>query len=156
MASDFRRWRRAAPGPRAPDPAVVGALSAGVLAALEARGLAPSTARITAARRDIAHALRDRKAARGQAVSSADIDRLPEVLARPRAVLLDAGEGVPVLLYTFDAPVGGGRAGKFVIRVRRPTDRGRETNRFITAGHVGIENLRGGQYTLLDGSLDDA
>ena len=155
MASDFRRWRRAAPGPRAPDPAVVGALSAVVLAGLEARGLAPSTARITAARRDIAHALRDRKAARGQAVSSADIDRLPEVLARPRAVLLDAAGAAPVLLYVFDAP-GGDRAGKFVIRVRRPTDRARETNRFITAAYLRPGNLRERRYTLLDGSLDDA
>ena len=155
MTADFRRWRRADPGPRAPDPAAVGALSPGILAALEARCLAPSTTRITAARRDIAHALRDSKVERGQAVSSADIDRLPEVLARPRAVLLDATGAAPVLLYVFDAP-DGDRAGKFVIRVRRPTDRERETNRFVTAAYVGATALRRRQYSLLDGSLDDA
>ena len=152
LTAEFRRWRRAEPGAHAPDPTAVGALSPSVLAALDARGLAPSTALVTAARRDIAHALRNRKVERGQAVSDADIDRLPEVLARPRAVLLDARGNAPVLIYVFDAP--GGRAGKFVVRVRRPADRARETNRFVTAGYVHKDALRHRRYTPLDGSLD--
>ena len=100
--------------------------------------------------------MRHRKVERGQAVSNADIDRLPEVLAGPRAVLLEINRNNPMLLYVFDAADGGDRAGKFVVRVRQPTDRERETNRFVTAAYVDSARLREPRYTLLDGALDDA
>lgn len=90
-------------------------------------------------------------AAWGQRVSGGDIDRLPTVLARPRAVLYDTA-AEPSLLYVFG---GGARRGKFVVRVRRASDRAGETNRVTTAGYVDSASVRGSQYRLLDGSLDD-
>ena len=148
----FAAWRRAQPSAAAPDPTPVGALAPTVLAGLRRLGHAPSTVLVTAGRGDLAHALRPKKAEWGQDVSESDIDRLPSVLARPRAVLYDTAGSGPSLLYVFG---GGARRGKFVVRVRRASDRAADTNRVATAEYVDSASLRGGQYRLLDGSLDD-
>ena len=151
--AEFRRWRLAEPGPDAPDPMPIGALSPTVLAGLRRLARAPSTALVTVSRRDAAHAVRDTKAP-GQLVAEADIDRLPEILAQPRAVLLETNRGNPMLLYVFDGP--GRKAGKIVVRVRQPTDREGETNKVTTAAYVDAEKLIDrSRYTLLDGALDD-
>lgn len=150
--AEFRRWRLAAPGPDAPDPMPIGELSPKVLAELRQQGHASATAQVTVSRRAAAHAIRDTKAP-GQLVEEADIDRLPEILARPRAVLLETQRGNPMLLYVFDGP--GRKAGKIVVRVRQPTDRAKETNRVTTAAYVDAARLRQSRYILLDGSLDD-
>ena len=150
---EFRRWRLADPGPDAPDPMPIGELSPPVLAGLRRLGHAPSTALVTVSRRSVDHALRDTKAP-GQLVAEADIDRLPEIVARPRAVLFETQRDNPMLLYVFDGP--GRKAGKIVVRVRRPADREKETNRMTTAGYVERDTLEDRtKYTLLDGALDD-
>ena len=150
---EFRRWRLAEPGPDAPDPMPIGELSPAVLDGLRRRGRAPSTALVTVSRRDAAHAVRDTKAP-GQLVAAADIDRLPEIVARPRAVLFETQRGNPMLLYVFDGP--GRKAGKVVVRVRQPADREKETNRVTTAAYVDAGTLADRRrYTLLDGALDD-
>ena len=148
---EFRRWRLADPGPDARDPMRIGELSPAVLDGLRRLGHAPATALVTVSRRDAAHAVRATKAP-GQLVAEADIDRLPEILARPRAVLFETQRGNPMLLYVFDGP--GRKAGKIVVRIRQPADRARETNRVTTAGYVDAARLRQGRYILLDGALD--
>ena len=152
-AAEFRRWRLAEPGPDAPDPMPIGELSPKVLAGLRRLGHAPATALVTVSRRSVAHALRDEKPSI-QLVEEADIDRLPEIVARPRAVLLETNRGNPMLLYVFDGP--GRKAGKIVVRVQQPADREKETNRMTTAGYIELDTLEDRtKYTLLDGSLDD-
>ena len=93
---------------------------------------------------------RDAKRARGQALDDADLDRLPEILADPRAVLLDTEVESPVLLYVFD----GERSGKIVVRVNFATSRKGQTNAIRTAGYVPATNLRMGRYTVIEGEVD--
>ena len=145
LTAEFRRWRRAEPGAHAPDPTAVGALSPSVLAALDARGLAPSTATVTAARRDIGHALRDPKVERGQAVSSADIDRLPEALARSLGAPASSPASSLEMRFAHAGEDAGAPRGEHEISCTRPP-----FERQPPAAPPNAIAL----YTLLDGSLD--
>ena len=133
----------------------VGMLSADVLAALEARGVAPATGVITVADRQILHALRTAKAA---PVPAADLRRLPAILRRPQAVLRDRRDGD--ILYVF-APSSGAGRGKIVVRVDfrqlgRPSGGGRATlvtNAVRTLGRVPVRNLTGPDYEVITGAI---
>ena len=82
------------------------------------RGVELSSAAVTVARRQLAHAARDAKGERRAALDDADWDRLPAILAAPEAVLLDTRKGGGrVLLFTFEPSDREGRKGKVVVRV---------------------------------------
>ena len=92
---------------------------------------------------------RDAKRAR----ADDDLDRLPEIIARPKAVLLEARKEGPTLLYVFD-PLEGARRGKIAVRVNFATAKGK-TNAIRTAGYVLDENLREPHLTLIEGALSN-
>ena len=150
LGENWRRWRRSEPGPDLQNRFEVGALSPKTVAALTERGDAPVTVAVTVDRRALGHMTRDPRRARGQALDDADLDRLPEILAEPRAVLLDTEGKSPVLLYVFD----GERSGKIVVRVNYVAAEG-QTNAIRTAGYVHEESLRGRQQVLLEGEMDE-
>lgn len=109
-------------------------------------------------RRALGHTTRPAKRARGQALTDADLDRIPEILAEPRGVLFEAGPPDdattgPTLLYVF-APDEDKRRGKIVVRVNFSAAEG-QTNAVLTAGYVQAENLRDPRYTLIEGELDE-
>ena len=147
MSAEWRRWRAERAG-RKP---VGAAFEAGALAA---RHIAPATARIVVTDRALAHMTRPAKAPRRR-LSDADLDRLPKILARPKAALLDAaakGDG-DWLVYVFDAV---DRAGKIAIRVNfRDRIAGRRriaANAVRSAGYVQPGNLRDPRFVVLEGS----
>ena len=149
LGEQWRRWRRKEPGYEQKNRLEVGELSPATVAALTERGSAPVTAAVTVDRRALGHMTRDAKRDRGQALDDADLDRLPEILAEPRAVLLDTGADDPVLLYVFD----GERSGKIVVRVNYVAAEGR-TNAIRTAGYVPARTLRDTRHTLIEGELE--
>ena len=149
LGEQWRRWRRREPGSDLQNRLEVGELSPATVAALTERGDAPVTAAVTVDRRALGHMTRDAKRDRGQALDDADLDRIPEILADPRAVLLDTGVDDPVLLYVFD----GERSGKIVVRVNYVAAEG-QTNAIRTAGYVKATHLREGRYTVIEGEVD--
>ena len=162
MVEQFRRWRRREPG-YGEDRIAVGALSPGVVAALAERGDPPATAAITVDRRAAQHMIRPARQARGQALDDADLDRIPEILAAPRAVLFEAPKEGPTLLYVFDPDAAprtprqdqaDERRGKIVVRVNFSSAEG-VTNAVRSAGYVDARNLRDPSQTLIEGELDD-
>ena len=149
LGEQWRRWRRKEPGSDLQNRLEVGALSPMTLAALTERGAPPATVAVTVDRRALGHMTRDVKRDRGQALDDADLDRLPEILAEPRAVLLDTEGKSPVLLYVFD----GERSGKIVVRVNYVAAEG-QTNAIRTAGYVPARTLRDTRHTLIEGELE--
>ena len=148
LGEQWRHWRRAEPG-SGENRIAVGALSPGVVAALAERGDPPATAAITVDRRAATHMIRPARQARGQALDDADLDRIPEILAAPRAVLFEAHEKGPTLLYVFD-PGEDERRGKIVVRFNFSSAEG-VTNAVRSAGYVGVHNLRDPGQTLIEG-----
>lgn len=119
---DFAAWvgailDRKAGGRHHPDgeSRIVGALSPAVLDELERRGLLPSTGAISVSSREVLHLLNDGKALDGKALDATDILRLPEIIARPIAILRDRRDGR--LLYIFEPAVRDPRDGKVVVAV---------------------------------------
>lgn len=154
MTEQFRRWRRREPG-YGENRIAVGALSPGVVAALTERGAQPASAAITVDRGALGHTTRPAKRARGQALTDADLDRIPEILAEPRAVLFDDATKDPALLYVFD-PLDDERRGKIVVRLDFAAAKSEGvTNAVRSAGYVQAENLRDPSHTLIEGALDD-
>ena len=155
MSAEWRRWRAERAGRKPAGEAFeAGALTPATLRALAARDIAPVTARIVVTDRALAHMTRPAKAPRRR-LSDADLDRLPEILAHPKAALLDTaakGSG-DWLVYVFHAA---GRAGKVAIRVnfREKIAGGRRVaaNAVRSAGYVQPENLRGPRYVVLEGA----
>ena len=95
-------------------------------------------------------------------LSEANIDRLPEVIANPQAVLYEPeGNG---LLFVFEpADPADRRKGKWFVRVdtrvqeQRAADARRRpyrTNSIRSAGYVQTGNLRDPRYVLLTGKVD--
>ena len=84
-------------------------------------------------------------------MSEADIARIPEIVARPQAVLLDTDSGA--LVYAFTSPDGGGRMGKIAFHLKFRTRRGK-TNSLRSAGYVDRHNLTQQQHVLLYGDLE--
>ena len=150
LGEQWRRWRRREPGYEQKNRLEVGALSPATVAALTERGTPPVTAAVTVDRRALGHMTRDAKRDRGQALDDAGLDRIPEILAEPRAVLLDTEGKSPVLLYVFD----GERSGKIVVRVNYVAAEGR-TNAIRTAGYVPADQLRDPRHTLIEGEMDE-
>ena len=145
---------------------MVGALPPAVLRALAAQGVTPASAAVSIARRELAHLTRAPKRRRGQALTEADIDRLPEVLAAPEATLYEpprtpGARGTLLMVFT---PAGAEerRRGKWVIEVDARVDerrsRGRrrpyQTNSVRTAGYVQAGDLRDPRYVLLEGTVE--
>ena len=132
---------------------------------LQTRTVTVASAAITLVKRELAHAQRDSKQARGVALDEADLDRLPDILAQPKAVLYDTqskGTGNPhVLLYVFD-PADEAHLGKVVVRVNfrgkmkvgTAPRRMVTTNAVRTAGYVETGDLRDPRYLLLEGKLN--
>lgn len=138
---------------------VVGALSPVLVKRLTERGHAPSTAAITVLDKDIAHLGRDSKKAGNRALALEDIERLPEIIGKPQAVLWDKTN--PALIYAYD-PAGDDRHGKVIVRVNygvkvRDGDGKRQeiqTNKVTTGGLVPLESLRNaGLFELIWGAL---
>ena len=162
LGREWREWRVASPGPDRPETFTIGAFTPAVTRQIRGRGHAVESAAITATRRRIAHADRDRAHDWGKALGEADLDRLPEIVAHPRAVLYDRNDPGTILMV-FD-PVdeaAAGRAGKVVVRVdlstfRREAGERHEaaTNSFRTAGYVETHNLREPRYDLLEGVVE--
>ncbi|MXX17504.1 MAG: DUF935 family protein, partial [Gammaproteobacteria bacterium] len=94
---------------------ITGAVAPGVLGTLKRdHDIELETVALSATRPRIRHGYRPDKMERGQALSEADLARLPDILAAPMAVLLDTGDDT--LVYAFTTPDGGGRMGKIVYR----------------------------------------
>ena len=103
----------------------------------------------------LGHTTRPAKRARGQALTDADLDRIPEILAEPRAVLFDDATKDSALLYVFD-PLDDERRGKIVVRLDFAAAKSEGvTNAVRSAGYVQAENLRDPSHTLIEGALDD-
>ncbi len=118
------------------------------------------TALVTIAQRDLSHLTRETKRQRGAVLVEADLARLPDIIAQPKATLWDTRD--PALLFVFE-PTSAAAAGKVVVRVKY-TDRlqldgkPRQTltsNAVRTAGYVAAENLQENRYVLLEGELDE-
>jgi SPP1 gp7 family putative phage head morphogenesis protein len=161
LAKEFERWfDLAIKGGRVERSTIaVGALNEDVLAALAGRGILPESAAITLDQTTAIHMLRDAKVDAGKAVSVESLRRMPELLARPKAVLLDIQENV--LVYVFDEP-GDSRNGKLAInmdyRIKVRPDGGKpvkvRANAVRTAGLVERRVLTDkNKYKILSGEL---
>ena len=139
----------------------MGAVPPETLDALRRRGVEPATATISVTRGTLAHLQRPPKEARGQALAEADVDRLPEILAAPEAVLWEEeGRG---LLFVFE-PVDPAdrRKGKWFVQVDARPHESREgrrrrpyrTNSIRSGGYVQPGNLRDPRYALLAGRVE--
>lgn len=159
-AEEFPSWfdQAASGGPIDPAIVVAGVLDPETLAALRMRGIDPASAAVTLTQKSVRHLVRDAKAARNQAISTDMLKRMPDLLAAPRAILLDRRDGA--LLYVFDLP-GDDRAGKIVVKLdysdKARSAAGRETvttNSIRTAGIVDTITLRDrATYDVLDGDV---
>ena len=151
LGENWRRWRRREPEYERQNRLEVGALSPRTVKVLTERGDPPATAAVTVDRRGLGHMTRDAKRDRGQALDDADLDRLPEILAEPRAVLFETRKD-PTLLYVFD-PANDTRRGKIAVRVNFAASEG-ETNAIRTAGYVEARTLHDPRNTLIEGELE--
>ncbi len=161
FAEEFERWfDLAAKGGKVDRSTVaVGALNTGLLEALAAKGIKPQSAAITLNQQVVMHMQRDAKVDAGKAVPLDYLRTMPQLLSRPKAVLLDKKKGN--LLYIFDV-AGDGRKGKLAVtmdfsRKVQGADRKRQkiaTNDIKTAGLVDSSNLRNpAAYEILFGKV---
>ena len=166
LSAEWRRWRAQRSGRQAAGEAFeAGALSPAVIAALRQEGIAVSSAQVVVTDAELAHLEHDDKRARDAALDDADLDRLPEILASPKAVLRDTAEDVEGdwLVFAFDPRDGGREAGKVTVRanftrkVRDDDGRRRRAvaNDVRSAGYVRWGNLRERRYVVLYGALEE-
>lgn len=162
LAGEWRHWRRAGGGQgRQAEAFTLGVIDTGVVRWPRAeKEIDIANAAVTVTRGELAHATRASKARRGAALDEVDLDRLPEIVARPEGVLYDTkrpGE----LLYVF-APAEGAGKGKVVVRVNY-TDRLKLdeadrstviTNSVRTAGYVQAGDLRESRYEPIQGAVE--
>ena len=139
---------------------LIGALSPWVVETLRNKhGVQVESAAVTVARREAHHLGRDAKTTRGAALTDADLDRLPGILAVPQAVLFDTQTG-DSLIYVFTPTFGVRQKGKIAVRVnfREKLKLGKAprqaltTNSLRSAGYVTAANLREGRYEYLQGA----
>ena len=163
LTNSWQNWRRH--GGSKEEALEIGVLLPTIIKTLKQRDIAVQTAKVTASRRELEHMSRQGKVRRGQALDDVDLDRLPEIIARPEAVLYDTspkGKGVShVLLYVF-SPTNDQRKGKVVVEVDY-TDRlkvsdasqGKTeiTNSVRTSEYVEVHNLREPHLLLLEGEV---
>ena len=152
LTGEWRAWRGAgARRGRQAEAFALGALHPRVLRWLrEEKGVDVANAMVTVSRRELSHAAREDKVRRGAALGPGDLDRLPEIIARPEAVLYDTDRPGD-LLYVFT----GDAVGKVVVRVNY-TDRLRLdgadrratviSNSVRTAGYVQAGDLEDPRY----------
>ncbi|WP_053081874.1 phage minor head protein [Methylobacterium aquaticum] len=162
LADEFGAWfDKAASGLRLEQATfTVGAMDRATLDGLAAHGVEPASGAITMQMQRAGHLVRPEKTAAGKAVPVDVLRRMPELLAAPRAVLLDRRGGE--LLYVFDVP-GDARSGKLVVRVDvpvgvRPPGGGPRAaipmNVIVSAGMVEAVQLSNpGAYVVLSGAL---
>ena len=161
LSREWREWRPVGVGGGTQhEMFVLGALSQRVMSVLrERQGVEVESASVTITRGALRHTQRDTKARRGRALDDADLDRLPEIVAHPKAVLYDREEP-DTILFVFD-PAGEGEAGKVVVSVgfeahRREAGIKRKSvsNAVRTTGYVDAANLRERRYEALDGVVE--
>lgn len=98
----------------------IGALTPGAVRALESQGTELASAVVAVRDVDVLHALRDSKADKPAGISPSIYRRLPELLARAQAVLLEVGSTPPALLYVVDLVGEDGRVDKLVVQLDGP------------------------------------
>jgi SPP1 gp7 family putative phage head morphogenesis protein len=161
LGAEFETWfDHAAAGGRVDRSVVVaGFLDSPVIDALKSHGMSPVSGAITVDQQAVLHMLRDMKASAGKVPAVDYLRRLPEIFARPKAVLFDKRD--PTLVYVFD-PAPDPRLGKLVVRVNynikaKPLGGRSEkitTNPVRTAGLVDPLSLQQTMfYELIFGSL---
>jgi len=160
LAEDFRSWvaDRAAASWRADGSwRALGALPARAVERMNQVGAPTESAGVAITSEQLRHLARDTKVEAGVAVSLADIQRLPELVNEPKAVLREIATGVILLVFE---PAEDPRRGKLVMHLNythrlRDPDGERRTRRFHavkTAGLVKAETLRDGKtYQLIHG-----
>ncbi|MBI5334733.1 MAG: hypothetical protein HZB72_09155 [Burkholderiales bacterium] len=98
----------------------IGAIAPRAARVLEQLGLQPRNAVIAVRDGDVLHALRDAKVAAGVALDASVYRRLPELLQRASAMLLErkpAAGMQPALLYVIDLVRPDGQVGKLVLQL---------------------------------------
>ena len=162
LREDWQNWVRAVDRNQADklDAFDVGVLPVEVIRALRQRPtpIEVSASLVTITQAQLNHLRRDSKQASGAALSEADIDRLPDIIAEPEAVLWD-NEERPGLLFAFSESEG--KAGKFFLRVEfaaqikiAPAEKQPlTTNAVRSAGYVDVHNLREQRYQILTGDI---
>ena len=152
LSAEWRRWRALRSGRKPAGEAFeAGALPLAVVDALRQRGDPPASAQVVVTDERLAHIERDRKRERGQGLDGADMDRLPEVLANPQAVLLDKEGKGRTLLFAFSPAER--EAGKVVVRLDFREGKRPAANAVRSAGYVEAYNLRGPRYVPLAGEV---
>ena len=141
------------------------AISPSICAALKKRNVEPISTAISISKGRAGHLRRTSKYRRSAGLSDEDIDRLPKILAKPEAVLLDTKGKGNSLLYVF-TPIHGStdrHKGKIVVRVDykiKTKSPGKKSEKVVsnsvrTAGYVAAHNLVDSRYILLEGKLED-
>jgi SPP1 gp7 family putative phage head morphogenesis protein len=98
----------------------IGALPPAAVRAMADQGLQPATAAVAVRDVDVLHALRPGKAGTAAAISASVYRRLPELLARAQAMLLEPGAEPPAVLYVVDLLTDSGTVAKLVVQVDIP------------------------------------
>lgn len=98
----------------------IGALAPGAVRALQGQDIELASAVVAVRDVDVLHALRDSKAAKAAAISPSVYRRLPELLARATAVILEVGSTPPALLYVVDLVGEDGQVAKLVVQLDMP------------------------------------
>ena len=137
---DGREWRHWLAGMKeqgTPGTVRVGCISPAVMSALRTYDIKPETAAILVSKQEMGH-IRNKNEPEAM-IDDTDIERLPDIIANPRAVLLDTQQGGNSLLYVFDPaePQEDRDRGKVVVRVnfRMRADRKTVTGNAVrTAG----------------------
>ncbi len=157
LTTQWQHWRKQGE-PVLRDALEVGALKPGIITTMNKTNTTITSAAITITRSDLAHLIRDSKKRRSQALDEDDLDRLPEGLAHPEAVLLDTED--QALLYVFTPANDNTRKGKVVIRVnykqKMNTGRSKQTqvtHSIRTAGYVSKRDLNNPRYQVIEGEI---
>ncbi len=157
LTTSWQSWHRASPpGTRANNDVIaLGAIAAGLQKQLaDTLGRPLQSSLITLRRKELEHSLRPTKQNRNQALSSADLDRLPDILAAPAALYRDTQD--QALLYIFETDRAG-KVGKLVVRANyrdrmkpgQTPAKTRTSNAIRTAGYISPRNLADPRYELL-------
>jgi len=153
LRDEWRDWVNAEDRTRASSYFLTDTVAPEIMSALRLYRQDLATPILSARRNEIYHARRDRKTDMGNAVSWADIERIPDIIERPKAVFLDIEKGNR-LVYVFEPLDGDGRLGKLVFWVNWQEKRRGITNSFRTAGYVERYNLTDQRYVRLGGNLE--
>ena len=159
---DFSAWSDRVLRDRRPDGSsrVVGQLAPDVMQWLAERNAKPASAELTVTAQQLLHMSRPAKVASGRAIALADLRRLPELLAKPLAVLRDKEDGNLVMVFEPSEP-DEARHGRLIvqlgmtIKARAPFGAGRrEINGVKSASLVPRQALQNaGRYELVSGAL---